>query len=50
MTKPWHHFQPTILGQFSGADQSGDSEAVSGADRQTSSSSGHAAGAAAQTS
>lgn len=48
MTESRHHFKPTILGQFSGADQSRDSEAVSRADRKTSS--GHGAGAAAQTS
>lgn len=45
-----NRFQLTILGQFCGADQSGDSEAVSGADRKSSSASGQAAGAAAQTS
>lgn len=38
---------PTILGEFGGADQGGDSEGVSGADRQASTA-GHAAGTAAQ--
>lgn len=42
--------KPTILGQFSGADQSGDRETVSGADWKTSSTSRHTTGAAAQTS
>lgn len=50
MTKPGAHVRPTILGQLSGAHQSGDSEAVSGADRETPSASGHAAGAAVQAS
>lgn len=30
--KPIHTYTPTILGQFSGADQGGDGEAVSRAD------------------
>lgn len=37
----------TVLGEFGGAHQGGDAEAVSGADRQTPTA-GHAAGAAAQ--
>lgn len=40
--------KPTILGQFGGADQRGDGEAVPGTDREASSAPGHAAGAAAQ--
>lgn len=39
---------PTVLGEFGGADQGGDGEAVPGADRQASPAAGHAAGAAAQ--
>lgn len=40
--------EPTVLGEFGGADQGGDGEAVPGADRQASPAAGHAAGAAAQ--
>lgn len=39
---------PTILGEFGGADQGGDAEAVSRADWQASSTPGHAVGVAAQ--
>ena len=42
------HIKPTILGEFGGADQCGDSEAVSGADRQASPTTRQSAGAAAQ--
>lgn len=40
--------EPTVLGEFGGADQGGDGEAVPGADRQAPPAAGHAAGAAAQ--
>lgn len=43
-----HKLAPTILGEFSGADEGGDGETVPGAYRQASPAPRHAAGAAVQ--